>query len=95
MSNTIMVVELLNSDIHWMEPRDLRIEDLAAVWRDPKHKPPRMDNWETSYAFVLYADGSVDWLDRDAANEHLQALVSAGGGETPTLHDRHGRAEEP
>ena len=95
LSNTIMVVELLNTDIHWMEPRDLRVEDLEKDWRDPKHKPPRMDNWETSYAFVLYADGHVQWLDRDAAIERLQALVSTAGGEPPALHNRHGRAEEP
>jgi type II secretory pathway pseudopilin PulG len=87
-SNTIMVVELLNSGIHWMEPRDLPVEDLAAVWRDPKHKPPRMDGWETSYAFVLYADGSVHWLDREATLERLQALASTAGGEPPQRHER-------
>jgi hypothetical protein len=85
-SNTIMVVELLNTGIHWMEPRDLAVEDLAKVWRDPKHKPPRMDDWETSYAFVLYADGSVQWLDRDAAIDRLQALASAAGGEPHQPH---------
>ena len=89
--NTIMVVELLNTDIHWMEPRDLRIEDLATVWRDPKHKPPRMDGWETSYAFVAYADGSVDWLERDAAIERLQALLSPAGGESV---ERHGAGDD-
>lgn len=29
-SNTIMIVEITNSDIHWMEPRDLPIEELEA-----------------------------------------------------------------
>lgn len=80
-SHTVMVVELINSDIHWMEPRDVRGEDVAAVWSDPKHKPPRMDDWETGYAFVAYADGSVDWLERDVALERLKALISPAGGE--------------
>jgi hypothetical protein len=95
MSNTIMVIELLNTDIHWMEPRDLRVEDLEKVWRDPKHKPPLTSDYDTGYAFVAYADGSVDWLDRDAALKCLQALVSAAGGESPALHERHGRGNKP
>lgn len=89
-SNTIMVVELLNTGIHWLEPRDIPVDDFAKVWRDPKHKPPRMDDWETSYAFVAYADGSVDWLDRDAAIKRLKALLSPAGGESV---ERHGGGE--
>jgi type II secretory pathway pseudopilin PulG len=80
-SNTIMVVELLNSGIHWMEPRDIAARDFVTAWRDPKHKPPRMSDWETSYAFVVLADGHVIWLDREAAEEHLRALLSPAGGE--------------
>ena len=90
-SHTIMVVELLNTGIHWMEPRDLRIEDLDAVWRNLKHKPPRMDDWETSYAFVAYADGSIDWLEREATIERLRALLTPDGDETVERHGEGGQ----
>lgn len=40
-SQTIMVVEVADSGIHWMEPRDLAINDLAHDIRDPlKHERP-------------------------------------------------------
>jgi hypothetical protein len=38
---TIMVVEVANSGIHWMEPRDLAFDAISFDIRDPlKHEPP-------------------------------------------------------
>jgi hypothetical protein len=85
-SNTIMVVEISNSDIHWMEPRDLPIEELEA-WLDPKHKP-RLGG-EISGGLVAYADGSVSFLSRDVAIKHLRALFTSAGHE-PIRRDEHG-----
>jgi hypothetical protein len=77
-SNTIMVVEITNSDIHWMEPRDLPIEELEA-WLDPEHKP-RLGG-EITGGFVANADASASFLSRDLVIEELRALMTRAGGE--------------
>lgn len=77
-SNTILVVEISHSDIHWMEPRDLPIEELE-VWLDPNHKP-RLGG-EIEGGFVAYADGSVHYLPRDVTIKELRALLSPAGND--------------
>ena len=78
LSNTIMVVEISHSDIHWMEPRDLPIEELEA-WLDPNHKP-RLGG-EIEGGFVAYADGSVHDLPRNVSVERLRALLTPAGND--------------
>jgi Type II secretory pathway, pseudopilin PulG len=78
-SNTLMIVEIAHSDIHWMEPRDLPVEELAA-WLDPKHKPQLLGN-HIEGGMVAYADGHVELHSRDVTIERLKALVSAAGND--------------
>ncbi|MEX2175179.1 MAG: DUF1559 domain-containing protein [Pirellulaceae bacterium] len=78
-SNTIMIVEIAHSDIHWMEPRDLPIEELAE-WLDPAHKP-RLLAGHIEGGFVAYADGAVEMLSREVAIERLQALATIAGND--------------
>ena len=89
-SNTLAVVELAASDVHWMEPRDLDVGDLSygvnhdsgrgissrnqCCWRHP----PRGAN-------VLLADGSVDFLQNDTDVEDLQAMATIAGKEEHRL----------
>lgn len=77
-SNTIMVVEISHSDIHWMEPRDLPIEELE-VWLDPNHKP-RLGG-EIQGGLVTLADGSVRYLPRNVTIKELRALLSPAGND--------------
>jgi type II secretory pathway pseudopilin PulG len=81
-SNTIMVVEISNSDIHWMEPRDLPIEDLEA-WLDPQHKP-RLGG-EIQGGLVAYADGSVHYLPREVTIKELRALLTPAGNDAKDM----------
>ena len=74
-SNTIMIVEISHSDIHWMEPRDLPLEELT-VWLDPQHKPRLFGN-HIEGGMVAYADGHVEMLSRDLTIQRLKALVTA------------------
>jgi prepilin-type processing-associated H-X9-DG protein len=78
-SNTLMIVEIAHSDIHWMEPRDLPVEELAA-WLDPKHKPQLLGN-HVEGGMVAYADGHVEMLSRDVTIERLKALATAAGND--------------
>ncbi len=76
-SQTIMVVEISNSDIHWMEPRDLPVEELEE-WLDPDHKPRIFGN-HIEGSVVAYADGSVKMLPRAVTIERLRAMITPAG----------------
>jgi prepilin-type processing-associated H-X9-DG protein len=78
-SNTLMIVEIAHSDIHWMEPRDLPVEELPA-WLDPNHRPQLLGN-HIEGGLVAYADGHVEMLPRDVTIERLKALVTAAGND--------------
>jgi hypothetical protein len=76
-SDSLMLVEIAHSNIHWMEPRDLPIEELDE-WLDPKHRPRLLGN-HIEGGMVAYADGSVELLSRDVTIERLRALASRAG----------------
>ena len=80
-TNTLLVVEISHSDIHWMEPRDLPVEELAE-WLKPGHKPQLLGH-QIEGGFVAFADGHIEFLSRDVTMQRLQALVTAAGKDTP------------
>jgi len=77
-SNTITVVEVANSGIHWMEPRDLDITKLA-----PTGKPLARLGASSNHAIHVsagFADGSVTPLNKEELTmEQLQAVLSRNG----------------
>ena len=83
-SNTIMVVEIANSDIHWMEPRDFPIEELAN-WLKPSHKPTLGTSHRTSRVagcLAVFADAHVEYFPRNKLTEkRLRALLSPAGND--------------
>ena len=81
LSNTILVVELADSDIHWMEPRDLDIRSL------PKkiNLLPGISSKHVRGACVALADGSVRFLNEETAAATLEALLTRNGGEAVDL----------
>jgi len=88
-SNTLMIVEIAHSDIHWMEPRDLPVEELAA-WLDPNHRPQLLGN-HIEGGLVAYADGHVELLPRDLTIQRLKALVTAAGNDVQEGMEAPGR----
>ena len=87
-SNTLIVVEVHNSGIHWMEPRDLELEDLAFgvnhySGRGISSLHPRtsgIDRPPPGGAVILMADGSASFLGNDTSPEVLNALARIGDG---------------
>ena len=90
---TILAVEIGNSDIGWMEPRDLDVEELIERL-DPKAKNSLVtvhtlaegsERWyhrgKTRGITVCFADGSVGFLPADIPPEKLRALLTPNGGE--------------
>ena len=77
--NTIMVVEIKNSGIHWAEPRDLDFASTSFRINDPNGKGISSDH--PGWAGVAFADGSVRFLADDLDPKLVKALITINGGE--------------
>jgi len=74
----ILVVEVADSGIHWMEPGDLRVEDVD----DSLLAGPDGDGF-----CVLFVDGVVRFISRDTPFEDLRPFFTIDGAR------RHDRSE--
>ena len=74
-ANTILVIEIRNSDIEWSEPRDIDFNSLST---DPQ--APNSIN-VAGGILVLMGDGTVRRLDPQTSLETLRALLTANGME--------------
>jgi hypothetical protein len=87
LSKTLMVVEMADSGIHWMEPRDLDASTIKLTG-DPKNgrgisSHHRTESWsQRVYGVnVGMADSSVRLLPPKMPAEQLRALLTVSGGE--------------
>jgi hypothetical protein len=78
--NTLLVVEMINSGIHWMEPRDLQFSEMAPTINS-KSKPGISSIHNGGGAFSVFADGHVWFLNEKMSAEILKALLTRAGGE--------------
>jgi hypothetical protein len=78
-SHTILVVEIRDSDIHWMEPRDIHIDDLKLTLN--AQDGPSIGSYHIEGAMFAKADGSVHLLSPDEFGEHLRGMLTIAGGE--------------
>jgi hypothetical protein len=84
-SNTILLVEVHNSGIHWMEPRDLDASQMAmAINANPARKGviPGISSGHPGVAQAAMADGSVRALPDDTPPATVRAMLTIAGGET-------------
>lgn len=80
LSKTISIVEVANSGIHWMEPRDLTLDEaLAGI--NPPNRSPAISSNHNGGAIVGWGDSHVSFLPNDLAIDKLRALLTASGGE--------------
>jgi hypothetical protein len=89
-ANTIMVVEVHNSGIHWMEPRDLELAKMPV-----QINPPTGTGISSAHivkrkggAQVGFVDGGTRWLDNRVSNEQLRAMFSRDAGDKVDLPPR-------
>lgn len=77
-ANTILVVEVVGSGIHWMEPRDLSIDELSRAINDGSGQ------WISSRhpggANAACADGSLHFLSQSIDQATLRALILRNDG---------------
>jgi prepilin-type processing-associated H-X9-DG protein len=75
LSRTIAVVETSGSNINWLEPRDLTLEQAATGIREPGGTPGNKSD-HLGRAHVLFADGSIRDLPTDTPPELLRSLLT-------------------
>jgi prepilin-type processing-associated H-X9-DG protein len=82
LSNTILAIEVAESGIHWMEPRDMTVDEAVAYITDPwasggRHAHPGGVN-------VLLGDGSVSFLSESTDPQTLRLLLTRDDGQPIT-----------
>lgn len=81
-SNTLAVVETANSGIHWMEPRDLHVLQMATTINSPGGQG--MSSKHEGGAQGLFADGAVRFFSEKLSAATLRALLTIDGNESIT-----------
>lgn len=93
-SNTILLVELANSDIRWIEPRDITIERVLEKSSGENATVPTSNHFtNSSYFFkslpvaghIAMANGSIRQLQRHPSTKDLAAMLSINGGESISI----------
>lgn len=80
----IVVAEIANSDIHWMEPRDLTIEEFCQALSDqPEDGPCQRKTqdtfffrYETTGSWVVLSDGNFLYLPGGIRKEVVRGLLT-------------------
>jgi prepilin-type processing-associated H-X9-DG protein len=79
-SDTIAMVEVANSGIHWMEPRDLTFEEASeGISASPTSE--HISSPHGTGANFLFFDSHVDYVPLDTPPERLRGLLTRNGGE--------------
>lgn len=81
LSNTLLIVEVADSGIHWMEPRDLHVSQMAPTI-NPKGGQG-ISSRHTGGAHALLGDGAVRYLSETMSAESVRGLLTITGGERP------------
>ena len=90
-SNTILLVELADSDIHCMEPRDISLDEALGKHLDNKARVPTSTHYtEATYLYksmpiaghIAMADGSIRRLYKRPPRQDIAAMLSINGGDT-------------
>jgi prepilin-type processing-associated H-X9-DG protein len=79
-SRTIQVIETVDSGIHWMEPRDVSL-DQATAGINGHNGPPSISSHHPGGANALFCDSHVQFLPDDVPPETLRALLTKDGKE--------------
>lgn len=79
-SNSILVAEVANSGVHWMEPRDLHVIQMNPAVNPPKGMGISSDH--KTGAHILLVDGAVRFISNDVPPATIRALLTIHGGET-------------
>jgi type II secretory pathway pseudopilin PulG len=84
-TNTVLVVEVANSDTHWMEPVDISLDEALTRFTD-ETKVKDCCNHPGSINVSLM-DGSTHSIHLPLSSEDLKAIATIDGEETVNIND--------
>jgi hypothetical protein len=90
-NNTIILVEVHNSGIHWMEPRDLDIAKMPMAINASKGVSISSVHHPAGFANVVFADSQAERIPNTASAKSIRAALTISGGEKdrlPTIGNR-------
>ncbi len=79
-AKTILFVEVADSDIPWMEPRDLSFDRMPMSVNAPGTKAPRIGSPYPGVR-IAFADGMIRGIKTAIAPKTLRGLLTKAGGE--------------
>jgi Leucine-rich repeat (LRR) protein len=80
LDNTILLAEIAASDIPWLEPRDLRVEEMSFTVND--QRKPAISSSRRRGPYVVFADSIHTYqVSPSLRPEALEALTTIAGGE--------------
>ena len=82
-SNTVMAIEVDGAGIYWMEPRDITVEEAVTYITDPASSQFRQVH--PGGVNVLFADGSVRFLQSSIDPEMLRAMLTIDDGQAVSV----------
>jgi hypothetical protein len=88
---TIHFVEIADSDIHWMEPRDLTLAEAVAGVNVNRQRGISSNHPGGACAWMV--GGGRHFLRDGTSPEVLRAMLTIGGGELLTISDKKGYME--
>jgi hypothetical protein len=74
-AKTILIAEIADSDIFWTEPRDLSVDEMSLQVND-RSRPSISSHHLRNGALVLFADGTVKFLDASTPPDKLRAMLT-------------------
>jgi prepilin-type processing-associated H-X9-DG protein len=80
-AHVVHVVEVHNSGIHWMEPRDLHLTQMAATINPPQGQG--ISSAHPNGAQVVFVDGHVTFLKADTPPAVIRSLIHRDDGTLP------------
>ncbi len=84
-SNTLMVVEIADSGIHWMEPRDLSSSQMAPTINAKSSQG--ISSPHIGCAHAVFADGMVRPISNQVAAGVIRALLTINGNDNQSICD--------
>ncbi len=84
LGETILIAEIADSSICWLEPRDLDVREMSFSVNDEKKPSISSSRWQGPY--VGFADSiRGNWLSGPLAPKDLAALTTIAGGEPMSI----------
>jgi prepilin-type processing-associated H-X9-DG protein len=78
-ANTIMLVEVADSDVRWAEPKDLGFDQLD--FKINSQAKQAIGSQHPGGASVVFCDGHVEFLNDSTPPERIKAMLTIDGGE--------------